>query len=152
MSTGEGPGSPAHCCGDRWGTWVDQRRGTLVGRALWEAWGVYTCVNHLEEVGSEAAGERGTCFSWSRRQRWRCAGVSSQLLGFRTHPDPSVPRGSFPWAFRGHPRSHYPTAAPVSPPCWRPSPPPLPPAPRHSIALSCLISSWHHLCLKLPPL
>ena len=98
--------------------------------------GVYTCVNHLEEVGSEAAGERGTCFSLSGLQRWRCAGVSFQLLEFRTRPDPSVPRGSFPWPFRGHPRSHYPTAGPVSPPCWRPS---LPPSAPRSQTLHCLI-------------
>lgn len=35
---GEGPGSPACCCGDPWGTWVDQRRGNIVGRTLWWWW------------------------------------------------------------------------------------------------------------------
>lgn len=36
------------------------------------------------------------CFSWSGLHRWRWAGVSSQLWGFRSHPGPSASHGSFP--------------------------------------------------------
>lgn len=68
MSTGEGPGSPARCCGDRWGTWVDQRSGTLVGRALWGAWG-----STLVSI---------TWKRWALRQQERGA-PASPCLGFK---------------------------------------------------------------------
>lgn len=47
----------------------------------------------------------GPCFSGSGLHRWRRAGVSSQLWGFRSHPGPSVPHGSFPSSSRGGPLS-----------------------------------------------
>lgn len=45
----------------------------------------------------------GPCFSRSGLHRWRRAGVSSQLWGFRSHPGPSGPHGSFPSSSRGGP-------------------------------------------------
>lgn len=67
--------------------------------------------------------------------------MSSQLWGFRTVPDPSVPHGSFPRSFRGlllivppQPQGHHLLEAFPHHPL----------TPRHSVALACLISSRNY--------
>lgn len=108
---GEAIASPAHCRGD-------QRRGSLVGKVLW-AWGgggaAYSCVNHLEEAGSVAAGRQGHPLlpGWSSKMEMcRC---ELSALGV---PDTSRPLRSHVGFSLGDswPPPHCPASALGSPP------------------------------------